>query len=322
MSVRRTGSHQTTLVVPSVAVRTAFASPVEMTLSPALTHEVTILSDGRPVEDAHVAALGTDFEVHGLSDQDGKVELRLPARGRLQELVAWHPKLGVNGVRDLEKGLPRDTTRLSLLAPGPHRVRVVDLDGNPIDGLELGVGLKTEDSDWIVSGHIEAAHVRTDAEGMAIIPWAPREKLKYVEVEIIGTDWKIDETDLARIAEGITTVHARRERTVEGRLVMPEGADAEGILITRLWFRPGEHRRYPVRPRTAGRDVHTPRPLGSCLCAGHHRSQVGQRPLVGHDPRQGHVEARRDHHEGLSRNATDGPRDARAAARSGRRCLD
>ncbi len=133
------GNHQTALAVPSGAVRTTFASPVEMTLSPALTHEVTVLSDGHPVEDAHVAALGTDFEVHGRTNPDGKVGLRLPARGRLQELVAWHPKLGVNGVRDFENGLPQDTTRLSLLAPGPHRIRVVDPDGKPIAGLELGV---------------------------------------------------------------------------------------------------------------------------------------------------------------------------------------
>ena len=233
------GNHQATLGVSPVAVRTAFASPVEMTLSPALTHEVTILSDGRPVEDAHVAAVGDDFEVHGLTNQDGKVVLRLPARGRLREMVAWHPKLGVNGVLDVNYALPLDRTRLSLLAPGPHRIRVVDPDGNPIAGLEFGVSFRTEDSDWIVAHQIEAAHVRTDADGVAIVPWAPREKLKYVGVELIGTDWKIDETELARITEGVTTVHARRERTVEGRLVMPEGANAEGLLITGFGFGPG-----------------------------------------------------------------------------------
>ncbi len=247
------GDHQVTLEVPSVAVRTAFTSPVEMTLSPTLTHEVTILSDGRPVEESHVAALGTGFEVHGLTDQDGKVQLRLPARGQLKRLVAWHPRLGVNGVRDLENGLPRDASRLLLLAPGPHRIRAVDLNGKPIAGLELGISLRTEDSDWISASEIKAAHVRTDAEGVAIVPWVPRGKMKYIDVKIIGPDWKIDETDLARITEGITTVHARRERTVEGRLVMPEGANAEGILISGRGFGPGSQGDIPyARARRDG----------------------------------------------------------------------
>ena len=60
-----------------------------------------------------------------------------------------------------------------------------------------------EDSDWIVANHIKAAHVRTDADGTAIVPWAPREKLQYVDVDLLGSDWKVDETDLKRIKTGI-----------------------------------------------------------------------------------------------------------------------
>src|SRR5262249_38517064 len=151
--------------------------------------------------------------------------------GKLQRLVAWHPESGVNGMQESENGLPRGTTRLSLLAPGPHRIRAVGLDGKPIAALDLAVNFRTEESDWIVASMVGAARLPTDAEGTAIVAWAPREKLKYVDVKIIGPDWKIDETDLARIAEGITTIHARPERTVEGRLAMPDGASAEGILV-------------------------------------------------------------------------------------------
>ena len=55
------GKQQAMLVVPSAAVRTAFASPVELSLAPALPHEVTVLADGRPVEGAHVVAGGQRF---------------------------------------------------------------------------------------------------------------------------------------------------------------------------------------------------------------------------------------------------------------------
>ena len=123
----------------------------------------------------------------------------------------------------------QDATELALLPPGLHTIRVVDVNDKAIGGLELSLAVRTDDSDWIDPSAVAEAHVRTDAAGIATVPWAPREKLKYVDVEIIGTDWKIENKDLARISEGITTVRASRRPLVEGRLVMPGGASARGF---------------------------------------------------------------------------------------------
>lgn len=234
------GKHQTTLMVSSAAARTSFASGVDLSLSPALTHEVIVLSGGRPVEGARVAATGQQFKVCGVTGRDGKVKLQLPATERLTTLVAWHPELGVNGADNLNKLPPTDTTNLALLPPAPHTIRVIDPDGKPVGGLELNIiGVRTEDSDWIVTRGIEESHVRTDAEGTATIAWAPRENLKYVDLEIRGSEWKSDEIDRKRMGEGITTVQVRRQQTVEGHLVMPEGVSAEGLLVTGFGFGPG-----------------------------------------------------------------------------------
>jgi len=238
-------NHQATLTVPAVAIRIASASPVDVTLSPAVTHQVTVLSDGHPVKGAQVAGSGTIFQVHGVTGQDGRVQLRLPAEEPLNKLSAWHPELGVSGVRDADDRLPHGKTQLALLVPGPHTIRVVDADGRAIGGLELALNVRTEDSDWIVVQEIEAAHVRTDAQGTAIVPWFPREKLKFVEVELISSDWKIDETDRHQITAGITKVHVRRARTVRGRLVMPKGVSALGILIGGYGFGPGHQSDIP-----------------------------------------------------------------------------
>jgi hypothetical protein len=247
------GSYQTVLNVPSVATRTVFASPLELTLLPALNHAVTVLSEGRPVMGAHVAAVGTDFHVQGVTGADGKVRLRLPAKVRLSELVAWHPTQGAIGIRDLENRPREGTTELSLLPPAPQTIHVVDLDGHGIGGLELGVSVRPEECDWIVAKHFKQAHVRTDADGTAIVPWAPRAKLQHVEVDILGSDWKVDDTDLKQIAAGITTVHARREQIVQGRLIMPEAADAEGILVTGFGFGPADNGDIPsARARRDG----------------------------------------------------------------------
>jgi RNA polymerase sigma factor (sigma-70 family) len=227
------GKHQTLLVVSSAAVRTAFASPIELSLAPTLTHEVTVLSGGHPVEGAHVVGVGRQSKVRGVTGGDGKIQLRIPAKEGLYALVAWHPKLGVSGAREhLDDRLRQGTIQMSLISPKSHSIRVDDVDGKPIGGLELGLSVRTEDSDWIVADTIEASHVRTDAQGTATVPWAPRDKLKIVNVEILSPDWKIEKTDLERVREGITTIHASRRRQVDGRLVMPGAASAFGLLIT------------------------------------------------------------------------------------------
>jgi len=138
------GKHQTMLVVSSAAVRTTFASPVELSLAPALTHEVIVLSDGRPVEAAHVVAGGQNFRVHAVTGRDGKAKLLLPGTGRVYRLVASHRQLGVNAVLGLKDRPPQDRTRIALLPPGPHTIRVVDRDGKAISGLELSLAVRTE----------------------------------------------------------------------------------------------------------------------------------------------------------------------------------
>jgi hypothetical protein len=251
------GSHQTTLRIAAGAARNASASLIELRLAPASTHEVTVVSDGKPVEGAQVVCAGTGFHVEGLSDSQGKVTLRYPAHAEIREIVAWHPQLGVDGVRASEDGAKRSLDqmrRLSLRAPAPHTIRVVDTEGKGVGDLKLGVSVGTKDSDWIVSRSIDAARIQTGADGTATATWVPQNGLKYIDVDILDSDWKIDEIDRDRIAEGETTVHVRREQTVEGRLVMPDGASTEGVLITGFAFGPGDRGAIPyARARRDGR---------------------------------------------------------------------
>ncbi len=247
------GDQQTTRIIPASAVRSISGTPIVLNLAPAIKRAVIVRAEGRPVEGALVVASGFAFRVQGLTGPDGKVQLRLPAQEPLQELVAWHRELGVQGARHLTDRSAQDRAQLSLLPPGPIRILVVDPDGQPVRDLELGINVRIKDSDWAVAARIEAAHVRTDADGTAVVPWAPREKLMYVEARPIASDWKFDSTDVDRISERMVTVHARREIPVAGRLVMPKGANPEGILITGFGFGPGNQGDIPqVRARADG----------------------------------------------------------------------
>ncbi len=233
------GDYQTTRIISAVDVRAVAATPIELTLAPAIRHEVVVLAGGRPVEGAQVVGSGISFNVHGVTDPDGKVRLRLPAQERLQELLAWHGTLGVRGTRKLDTRPAQERTALSLIPAGPLTVRVVDPDGHPIAGLELGVSVRAADADWASTYKIESARVRTDADGAARVTWAPREKLSYVDPTVFGPAWKIDAIDMEGIGARVVTVHARRRRAVEGRLVMPPGADPAGLLIKGDGFGPG-----------------------------------------------------------------------------------
>jgi len=230
------GKQQTVLMIPESSVRAASAKPLKLTLAPAIDHEITVVAEGRPVQGAKVAASGLLYEVQGTTGADGKVRLSLPAQVPLRELHAWHPVFGVRGLRDLETRPPQNKTELSLIPPEPLQILVVDPDSKPVAGEMLGIEVNAVPSKWAITSKFEAAHARTDAEGTVKVPWAPRENLKYVEVNIIGPEWKIDDTDISRIADRIVTIHARHRVPVEGRLVMPPGANPEGILITGFGF--------------------------------------------------------------------------------------
>ena len=211
------------------------------------------------------------------------MRLRVPARERISTLVAWHPTLGGTAKEDLEHRPREGSTELSLLPPGRLTIRVVDVDGKPVGGLELGISAYTEDSGWILAECIAASHVRTGSDGTAIVSWVPRDNLRSVEVDFLGSEWKLDEIDLKTIRTRMITVHARRERTVQGRLIMPEGADAQGILVTGRGSGPTNNGDIPYARARHDGTFTSARPFRPWLCAG------DRRPRMGHDPWSGMI---------------------------------
>ncbi|MGD9720075.1 MAG: thioredoxin family protein [Pirellulales bacterium] len=233
------GAHQTTRRVDYVAVRSVFGAPIELKLEPATAHEVTVSANGKPAADVTVVCSGHGFIAEAVTGMEGKARLLVPATAEVTELAGWHGELGVDGVRTADDLPNVDLTRLNLRAPKSHVVRVVDSDGKPVGDLELGVSARMNDNRWISVRPISASHAHTGGDGTATISWVPRDGLKGLDVDFYGADWKIDEIDRDRLAAGETTVHARRRTRIEGRLVMPDGASAEGILISGFGIGPG-----------------------------------------------------------------------------------
>ena len=235
------GNHQTTLRISSLAARSASATPVELTLALAVNHEVLIVADGRPVEGAHVVASGMEFHVQGVTGADGKLKLRLPARDRLQGVVAWHRRMGVSGVRDLDARPASDKTELTLM---PTRA-ALDPRGQPGRPSgpgpgarhqrphEPGLGRRRQDR----SG--PGAHGRRWHGDRALGPAreAGSRRPEHHQPRMEGR-WDRSRTTGDPVRNRVVTIHARRKVSVEGRLVMPAGASPEGLLITGFGFGP------------------------------------------------------------------------------------
>lgn len=232
------GKQQIVRFTAAGAARKTFETPIELALAPAESRKVTVISAGSPAAGVHVVAVGNDFHSEGLTGADGEVILFIPARQRLREVVAWHPKLGVDGTSATDAAPIQNATTLSLRAPAPYTIRLVDAAGAAIAGVEFGVSVRPENSEWIVSHEVAAARTRTDAGGTAVVPWLPREKLQYVDVILPSNEWKVDDIDRQPTDKRSTIVQVRRRQAVSGKLVMPQGASAEGILISGYGFGP------------------------------------------------------------------------------------
>ena len=223
--------------------------PIELKLTPTHEHMVSVTAADKPVANAHVVAGDLGYKVHGVTAADGTVKLLIPSEEKLQFLTAWHPELGVAGKRDRGKGIPDSTSKLSLLTPTTHTIRVVDGDGKTVPDLELGVSVYTDDTEWIMSREIGAARVVTDAHGEATLRWFPRENIKYVNVDLFDPDWKREQLKHNKAVPELTTVPVHRKFSVQGRLNMPPGTSAEGIFVSGFGF---GSRSMAIFPRAGG----------------------------------------------------------------------
>jgi hypothetical protein len=226
------GKFQTTLRISEMLARKRLASPVEMKLLPAQERVVTVLANGKPVEGASVVVGGWLCSgVEGTSNAAGQVTLRFPANEPVDDMVAWQRTLGIAALGSYKHRvatsdrIPNSGVQLSLLAARPHTIRVVDADENPVPGVALSVNIYMGDH-HILSQMVQGATAMTGDDGTATIGWCPQD-CANVEVHVPDPRWKLDDVDRGNP----TTVRVKRRTPAKGRLIMPPGVSAEGILV-------------------------------------------------------------------------------------------
>ncbi|MGH7136505.1 MAG: hypothetical protein ACREHD_12250, partial [Pirellulales bacterium] len=239
------GRNQAVLLVPEEAVRSSLSQPLTIVLEPAKPHQVVVTAKGRPIEGAHVSVGGNFFDYVSLhanvTGADGAATLWFPAGETMLSVVAWHPRHGVDGISGRAITDGDGNTEFSLPPPGPHVVRVVDRNDRPVAGATIAASLSLARFKWLYPSQISATRATTDQNGEVHWDWFPAAGVKYVNVHLLDRGWKTDSLDNDRTTDGVTTIHVRRKFPVQGRLILPDGANAEGILITGSGFGPGSY---------------------------------------------------------------------------------
>jgi hypothetical protein len=220
---------QAWLAMPAGHARSALARPIELKLARAREQRVLVKSAGQPANGVRLVATGTQFKVEGTSGPDGRASLWLPQDGDWNEIIAWDPKLGGGEIARYGPMRPTGVLELQLHAPRAHTIRVVDQNRNPIRNLQFSLACSTPSGGF--SAHeFDNAIVRTDSKGEVTVPWIPAD-VSSIDLQPRASAWKVDAVDMASKTSGVTTVRIRRRGLVTGRLILPQGASAEGILV-------------------------------------------------------------------------------------------
>ncbi len=134
-------------------------------------------------------------------------------------------------------------TTLSLHAPTELKVRHVDGQENPVPNTDVCVTslVLVEKNEFrkrelIWMGDFAASHVRTNEQGEVRIPWAPKDNISHLQVDLKGSKWKVEKVDPVNETKRTVTVHLSRLIPVTGRLIMPEGVSAQSLLVTGSGF--------------------------------------------------------------------------------------
>jgi len=204
--------------------RIALRQPVELKLAPAHEQRVLVKSQGRPVGGIKLLAIGTPFRAQGTTGIDGRATLWIPQGCDWHDIYAWDSKLGGAQSRCYRPSYPSGVIELDLQPPRPHTIRMVDQGGNPMRNLQFSLT-------YSGASEFEESSVRSNSKGEVTVPWVPAD-VSFLEPVPRTFDWKVDDLDEpSGELRNATTIRVRRRRPVQGRLVMPPGVSAAGILV-------------------------------------------------------------------------------------------
>jgi RNA polymerase sigma factor (sigma-70 family) len=207
-------------------------------------HDVTVTvvdQNGAPVSDAAVFALDVFVPVaEARTDARGLAVLRVPAETWTQWIVGAKPGIGFDYFENYRIWTafpwnpPPRSARLVLNGVRTVRVRAVDSAGRPVPGVEM-YPVQIQKKGKLRSVNLSPLSIdpRTDAKGVATFDWLPADLLYGTSFFAASLSHHLLEWPTLVVNKPETELTARVLRTtrVSGKVTLPDGSPAAGILV-------------------------------------------------------------------------------------------
>jgi beta-lactamase regulating signal transducer with metallopeptidase domain len=241
--------------------------PVKIVLKPSRPVRVHVNdAAGSPVPGAAVEAIDDDsFRTSATTGPDGTAVLRVAADAKAMSVIGLKAGAGFDYFENHSSWpfaesppLPADVT-LNLDSDQIVRVKAVDPKGEPVSGVEIGIGpMLTSKIGKVRHANLnlsESANATTDREGVATFDWLPKSEVGAFRFRIAtGGNYSIQSLpDYQRGGPAELTAHLVRDTRLSGTVRFPDGRPAGGVLILAAnGIRPGAWIRLAARTLADG----------------------------------------------------------------------
>ncbi len=247
------GSFQTLLDIGGHQLRTEYANPKRVLLSPTKVIHVHVTDDKQPVASAKVQVMVGSYNFIGETDFSGVAKLSIPRDQGLFLLAAWTDDHRI-GSQDVYRQLKRDPEatdfHVAISRGAPVRVRAVDQLQQPLANVPLNLYVASrgrdgllDDEQWLSENSTSLQ--TTNAMGEATFAWVPDWPQRTVDVSVTSNSpWrKLKQGELKPGADGTYVLELAPSRTKERLAVEAQLAgvttDVTGLLVE-LWSFQGE----------------------------------------------------------------------------------
>ncbi|HEY3393748.1 MAG TPA: carboxypeptidase regulatory-like domain-containing protein [Lacipirellulaceae bacterium] len=227
----------------------AAGGDIKLELRPARRVELHVIDgDGRPVPGAKA---GIRTEYHSLSDgktdEGGRVRFDVAHDAHVAFIYALEHGHGFDyrafvlpfdqrGDKNAKPpALPDGPITLALDGTRPLRVRVVESDDTPLEGLTVYPWLlkkPDQPEDINLSYFVDTVKATTDSEGVAVFDWIPHWQEQLIQLWPVSDDHARQRgTYDPKTGDGALTIKLERLTPIGGRVTFADGSPAAGMTI-------------------------------------------------------------------------------------------